>query len=79
MRRPGILQEILNKDYEEESSSPVTPPLQDSHGFLVFVFFFCIVSLQSFPRDVHVDWGHVFSVMTFSFHCLSVLDDLGKL
>ncbi|CAI9177877.1 unnamed protein product [Rangifer tarandus platyrhynchus] len=77
MRRPGILQEILNKDYEEESSSPVTPPLQDSHGFLVLFFFFALLVCSLFL--VHVDWGPVFSVMTFSFHCLSVLDNLGKI
>ena len=80
MRRPGILQEILNKDYEEESSSPVTHHSKTAMGFwFVWFFFFFFAFLLCSLFLVHVDWGHIFSVMTFPFHCLSILDNLGKI
>lgn len=77
MRRPGILQEILNKDYEEESSSPVTHHSKTAMGFWFVCLFFAFLLCSLFL--VHVDWGHIFSVMTFPFHCLSILDNLGKI
>lgn len=81
MRRPGILQEILNKDYEEESSPPVIHHSKTAMGFwfvrFFLLFFFALLLCSLFL--VHVDWGHIFSVMTFPFHCLSILDNLGKI